>query len=244
MRKTDWVIALTLMVPVAANAGLASTDGGLGVYDNVNNITWTSDANLFGTQYANTGGAVVSTIINDWAGHTFADGHALTSADFSAGATTWYGAQAWINYLNVTKYGGSNRWALPTTVDAVASSGYPSGSAAASSQLAGLFYGNLGGSASPTGGFTGTLNGSAALFSNIRTSVYWSGTLSSGTSDPWYFDTNFGNQLSGLPPASQQFFALAVSPGQVNAVPLPASAWLFLGGLAGLGAFGRRRRAT
>ncbi len=31
------------------------------------------------------------------------------------GRLTWFGAQAWINYLNVTNYQGYSDWRLPTT---------------------------------------------------------------------------------------------------------------------------------
>ena len=63
--------------------------------------------------------------------------------------------------------------------------------------------------------------------------------MSGGLNFAWYFETYAGYQDA----ASGQFgsSALAVSPGQVCAVPLPASAWLLLSALDGLGLLGRRR---
>jgi hypothetical protein len=45
---------------VDAYAQLTSVDGGLGVYDSTNNVTWTSNADLFASQYS-----ALSTIISD-----------------------------------------------------------------------------------------------------------------------------------------------------------------------------------
>ena len=60
-----------VLVAMNANASLISTDGGLGVYDTTNNVTWTSNANLFATQAAGFSGgaaALVNTIIADSGG--------------------------------------------------------------------------------------------------------------------------------------------------------------------------------
>jgi len=62
---SKWLTALALLSgPMAAIAQLSSVDGGLGVYDKANNVTWVSDGNLFGTQYAANNG-VVAAIIAD-----------------------------------------------------------------------------------------------------------------------------------------------------------------------------------
>ena len=79
--------------------------------------------------------------------------HTLTLSDFLHGGAidgklTWFGAQAWVNYLNVADYQGYSNWRLPTTMDSSASVGYPNGGATnlpvSSSELAELFYGQLG----------------------------------------------------------------------------------------------------
>ena len=149
------------LVAMSAQAGLVSTDGGLGVYDTTNNVTWTSNANLFATQaasYSAGAAAFVSAVIADSGGvihdtpnsYDPSGTYTLSAGDFntSTGTVDYWGARAWVNFLDATNYGGSNHWALPTTVDNNASAGYPSGgagdSAQSSSQLARLFYGGLG----------------------------------------------------------------------------------------------------
>ena len=56
--------------PVSASAALTAVDGGLGVYDATNNVTWTSDMALMATQAAASGNATafVNTIISDSGG--------------------------------------------------------------------------------------------------------------------------------------------------------------------------------
>ncbi len=229
----------------AAQASLTSVDGGIGVYDSVNNVTWTSDGNLFKTQaaadpnlvakiIAATAGKPVIGSIN-WSPNLFQTAN---------GAMAGYAALAWVNYLNVINYGGSNQWYLPTTVDSSASFGYPDGNtgnpAVTSSQMAQLFYGQLGMVAGTP--LSAQHNGSYALFSQIQDSVYWSGTAYGG--DPtygiaWEFWTLHGLQdlqTSG----SNGRFAMAVTNGQLGAVPLPGSAWLLASSLLALGVTTRR----
>jgi hypothetical protein len=160
MDITNKLISLSVLVaPIAAHAGLISVDGGLGVYDSTNNVTWTSNTNLMATQAANYSGgsaAFVNAIIADSGGvihetPNVADPsgtYTLSTSDFVttgyyAGTMDWWGAQAWVHYLDVTNYGGSNKWALPTTVDTSSASGCGASCAfppaQSSSQLAQLF---------------------------------------------------------------------------------------------------------
>jgi hypothetical protein len=254
------------LMAMAAQAQLVSTDGGLGVYDPSLNVTWTSNADLMATQAASYSGgatAFVAAVIADSGGvindtpntldsPTSKSGmYTLSSNDFntSGGQMTWWGAEAWVNYLNVTDYGGSNQWALPTTVNSPNSGGTnhipPS---TGSSQMAELFFGELGQSQiddpiAMTQPITETHNSSFSLFSNVKDDFYWSGTqntnsIATGPTNAWFFNSLHGSQNADL--KSETFYALAVSPGEVSAVPEPPAAWLL--GIGLLGVVGLRRR--
>jgi len=238
--------ATAMLTALTAHAQLVTTDGGLGVYDPSNNVTWTSNADLMATQAASYSGgatAFVSTVIADAGGAIGT--HTLSVDDFNtdSGQMDWWGAQAWVNYLDVTDYGGSKQWALPTTVDSDSSIGSPNGGAGnpavSSSQLAELFYGDLGQEAGSS--ITATHNASYSLFSNVQSYEYWSSTeYSASPNDAWFFSTSNGGQSYNF--KFNDYYGLAVSPGDVSAVPEPGAAWLLGVGLLGLMGLGSGRR--
>jgi hypothetical protein len=226
---------LISVTTINAHANLISTDGGLGVYDTGLDATWTQDANLLGTwegayqstSYTN----IVTAIINASGGvihdtpNVYDNGtYNLTTADFGSGGTVdWWAGQALVHYLDTQKYGGSSQWALPTS-NAVL--GYDN-----SSQLGELFYNELGG----TAGSSMPSN----PFSNFQASLYWTGMeYSPYRNYAWSYSTNYGGQTYYF--KDSQFYAWAVSPGQVNAVPVPGAVWLFGSALVGLIGFNRR----
>jgi hypothetical protein len=254
---------LTLLLSVSAKAELVSTAGGLGVYDSVHNVTWTSDGNLFATQAASysggssafvaaviaASGGVINDTPNTFDTPSYSGSHTLSVSDFNAwqygydppnnvnpfGAMNWWGAKAWVNYLNETNYAGSNTWALPTTVD-IASS-YVSPPPSDSSQLVELFYGGLGHLAGAP--IADSHNSSYALFTNIQDYAYWSVTETSAELEgAWSFFNSIG-YLSNYG-KTRPAFALAVAPGDISAAPIPGAVWLLGSGLLGLAGLRRK----
>lgn len=236
------LLAMALIAgPMAAHAALTAVDGGFGVYDSNNNVTWLSDANLFATQAAASGNsaAFVNTIIADSGGVVtdlpnafdspmqYSGSYTLSASDFItsgqfAGQMTFWGSVAWVHYLNVIDYGGSNKWALPTTIDANSSVGQPDGATdnppQSSSQLAQLFFGGLGEVVGSP--ITTSHNGSYSLFSNVQDYAYRSGTEvayfnNGNVNSTWFLNVAVGDQNNDGTKNSS-YFALAVAPGEVN----------------------------
>ncbi len=198
--------AAVLLVSGTAQASLVPIGAGL-VSDSGLNVTWTSDANLFRTHAAGDP-TLVSTIIGYQGGSI--NGHTLTSGDFdpASGRMSWWGQQAWIDYLNFTYYGGYSNWRLPTTVDAPSSlSNDPS---PASSEMAHLYF-DLGGVVPHS--IETTHGSNFDLFTNIEVDAgYWSGTVWSThpTTDAWNFGFDAATQTHAYMAGLQ--YALAVRP--------------------------------
>ena len=226
---------------MTAKADLVDNGNGL-IYDTAQNITWTQDANLLATMEANDPNlvneiiAASNGVIYDTP-NVFDNGtYTLSAADFAGGGTVdWWGAQAFIGYLNSINYDGSSQWALPNTPAAVAVQGLSYNTTG--SDLGELFYNELGGVA----GASIQTN----VFNNVQSYIYWSDTetmsnpLNSLTFDASNGLQNLGNKV-GL------YFAWAVSPGNVGAainiaaVPVPGAIWLFGSGIFGLLGIGQR----
>ena len=210
-----------------AQASLVNRGGGM-IYDTTRNITWLADMNYAATQYAATGGAQGD-----------ADGY-----------MTWDVASAWAESL---VYGGYSDWRLPTLnpLDTTCSSnldpggGFPLqyfGTGCTGGELSGLFVTDLGNRADESvldqAGDTDEQIANLALFSNVQSSVYWSGTVyAPRPTVVWDFYTNAGFQSGAV--KRLEFHAVAVRPGDVN-VPEPQTLALTLLA-AGAGALVRRR---
>ncbi|MEE4109299.1 MAG: hypothetical protein V2I24_08125, partial [Halieaceae bacterium] len=170
---------------------------------------------------------------------------------------TWDEAVAWASGLDVA---GFTDWRLPRVapVNGAAfqydetfdgSTDYSFNILSPASELSHLYYVGLGnrGAFDPAGEFIDDFSfmlENSGPFENLQSGTYWSGEEYGLNSDDfaWSFLTDFGLQIDTdkLTPA----FALALRDGDVaaSAVPLPTTALLIIGGLAGL--FGLRRRSA
>lgn len=255
----------------AALTSYTAKDGVQVVYSSVSDVTWTKDGNLLGSMFASQGFSTVvdaiiaasPTISNTPNTFSPTGTYTLSAIDFSSnGSTSWFGAMAYINYLNSISYAGSNQWHLPTIIDRgtpgcdlFAYSGTDCGHNTATNgtakgdELAELYYQELGSLASkdiygdyqPDYGIKDTNN----TFVNEQSSLYWSGTESAPNADgAWGFGTNYGYQSEFVKNDSftnSLFYAWAVSPRQIAAVPEPDSVVLLLVGLSLVGGVVRCR---
>ncbi len=99
------------------------------------------------------------------------------------------------------------------------------------SEMGHLYYASLG---KPAGGPWGN----PSPFDNLQSYYYWSGTEYSPDPDhAWLYLFNYGYQDTIWKDFT--YYALAVRPGQVSAVPIPGAVWLLGSGLIGLMGFRR-----
>lgn len=230
------LLLLTATFDAQATLVTYTGTGGTGVAQlvssSVSKVTWTADANLLGTFINNSIGGfdeVVGDIIA--ASPTISDTpnrfdrpvqnsgtYEISRNDFNSidpGRTTWFGANAFVNYLNSINYGGSNHWQLPNA--GLDPQGNPEPQ---SGQLGQLFYSELNGTANkpiPTNPF----------FSDQQIYGYW--LLTEFQDDPgysWIFNTGFGNQIAEE--KFQEFYVWPIS------VPVPATLWLLVSSIIGL----------
>ena len=164
------------------------------------------------------------------------------SANANLAGTTmnWTAATAWAANL---VYAGFDDWRLPTALNADGSG--PCGPAynCTGSELGNMFYGDinhgLGGVENTS--ITTTHNANYNLFTNIQSSVYWSGTeYALNPNVAWSFGTSNGIQVNDV--KVNNFYAWAVRSGDVAAVPEPGVMGLLgIGALAWAGTKARRR---
>ncbi len=263
------IAVLVLLSATSSHASLVvPTGNSLVVNDTDLDVAWTQDANLFRTQAAADPNLVTSMInitpsVVDGLGT-----HTMVADDFnsSTGTMNWWGANAWVNYLNSISYAGETDWRLPVispvngstlnpdvSFNGTTDRGFNSAALnSTASELAHLFYHELGNLAQfNTAGVAQTGFGvtNAGPFANLENSGYWSGTeagteYAQGANFAWIFGTANGGQGAG--PKSGQgglfpYFGWAVSPGQVAPVPVPTAIYLFGSGLIGLAGLARRK---
>ena len=169
----------------------------------------------------------------------------------------WDAARTWADNL---VFGGFDDWRLPTLnpFDTTCSSsftptGFPTqyrGTGCTGGELSHLFVVHLGNKPNQSVlnqvGDTPEQIANQALFSNLQSDVYWSGTeYAPNPRNAWYFSTGWGDQDELF--KRRAFFAVAVRPGDVlaaQAVPVPEPGTLaLLLAAVGVGAVVRRRRA-
>ena len=155
-----------------------------------------------------------------------------------AGPMDWTTANDWANDL---VYGGFDDWRLPTSLNADAT-GPCGGLDCSGSEMGHMFYNNWGATAGSDFSL-GTNAANLALFSNVQSSIYWSGTedaLNPGRA--WAFRLSSGQQAVAI--KGFALSAVAVRPGDVAAtVPEPQTLALALLALCVTVVVRRRRPA-
>jgi hypothetical protein len=213
--------ALLSFITVSANAALIDRGGGL-IYDTDLNITWLADAN-----YAMTSGYIgtISTVYND-------------------GRMTQQQAVDWAAQLS---FGGFDEWRLPSTPvfdptcslqSSASGIDYSYGYGCTGGEMSHLYHVELSGIFEEP--ISSSLDPDLDLFINIHDSTstnYWSDLVESWGSYGFHF-LNGGTNYGG---ADNNWYAWAVHEGDIGAVPIPASLWLFGSGLLGLIGLARRK---
>lgn len=159
--------------------------------------------------------------------------YAKTSGYDLTGVLNFHDVQNWASSLI---FGGYDDWRLPSGNNLNGSS-YCYGYNCVESELGHLFYVDLGISAG--NGVPRIPDPAFSPFINIQSDVYWSFVETPYVYFGDIFDMRNGKQ-GGVGMYTPNFYAWAVRPGDVAAVPIPATFWLFGSGLLGLFGFSRR----
>lgn len=227
------------LVSGAAHAALQGRDlnGSAGsfeaYYDTDLNITWLANANMNGQMTwaaANTWAANLS--FYDAVNNITYDNWRLPTVNPINGAS--------FNYT--TSYNGSTDWGYNVSEQDTAFAG------STGSEMAHLFYNTLNNKGycpvstdctpQPQAGWGLTNTGP---FTNLQADLYWSGLeYAPSTGHAWNFSFNYGYQVADYK-GVVGFYALAVSSGDVAAVPEAQTYALMLAGLGLIGWRARRR---
>ena len=252
MKRMAVVVLVGGLLSGAAQAALHDRGGGL-VYDDVLDVTWLADAN-----YAKTSGydADADGLMNWQDALTWATN--LSYYDSVRGVT-------WSDWrLPTVRDGGLANYSFATSgtdygfnVRAVGEDG------TVHSELAYMYYVNLGfkGAYSTAGAYQSDYGifgdgtdgwprerdglGPNNVIVNLQSYWYWSGTpyAPDPATNAWAMYVGAGRQIYA-DSQGNGFFAWAVRPGDVAAVPEPSPAILFGAGLAGLAVMRRRSGAA
>ena len=152
------------------------------------------------------------------------------------GLITWNDAMTWasnLSYYDSVRNVTYSDWRLPTA-DPVCGFAYN----CTGSEMGHLFYTELGGTAGSS--ILSSTDPDLALFTNVQSSSYWSGTEYGSAVYAWIFYFDGGGQWVDY--TAFGHYAWAVRPGDVAAVPVPAAVWLFGSGLLGLIGVARRKK--
>jgi hypothetical protein len=165
------------------------------------------------------------TWLSDW-------NYAQTSGFDADGLMSWDTANSWADSLD---FGGYGDWRLSTALNADGSG--PS-ECPSCGEMGHMFYNNWG--ATFGNDFsTGTNTAALALFSNVQSSSYWTGTEDTARPDAWAFLTFYGTFM--VPSKAFELFAVAVREGDVTAVPEPETGAMMLLALGAFAVAVRRR---
>ncbi len=201
-------------------------------------ILFAGAANAADTMTSTLGGQVVydATTNLSW----IANANLATSNTFGVsgigtnGSMNWSTAQNWIAAMDASNYLGYSDWRLPTSDTC-------GGNNCTSSEMGNLFYNGLGGVAGNS--ILTTHNANLALFNNVLSSDYWSGTeFAPSPNLAWNFVTIIGNQ--NIAGKNDNLFALAVRTGNVAAVPEPGEYALMAVGLGLMGFMVHRKKSA
>lgn len=250
------------------------------VYSSVSNVTWTKDANLMATMMIEQGfdnlvEAVISAspIVINTPNELSPDGiYHVTKNDFgnylyqedSYGYSSWFGAMAFVNYLNHINYAGSSQWRLPTVVsysyvgcDVMGVSPECSYENFVNDKVAGNEYAELyylemkadgahtvGANYQENYGFPDT-----DLFINRQNFFYWTqsetGFGDGSLQAAWYTSMADGVVFS-IPKNPFFLYSWAISDGvigsNITVVPEPENLAMLMAGLGVIGFFQRRRK--